>query len=73
MTQIKAPTCYKCKHFWEVDPTGLNCKAFPKGIPDRILKGYHKHKTSISGDQGIAFEELGDKDQLDVFIKANKD
>jgi len=35
---------------------GRKCKAFPRGIPDKIWLGEHKHRTPYPGDGGIRFE-----------------
>lgn len=33
--------CDSCKHFSH----SLKCKAFPDGIPQDIIDGYHEHQT----------------------------
>jgi len=52
------PVCFKCKHLIEDDKPGFRCDAFPKGIPQVMLKG-DKHDKPISGDNGILFEPKG--------------
>jgi len=37
------------------------CKAFPKGIPDKILTGEHDHTKPFKGDGGIRFEAIKPK------------
>jgi hypothetical protein len=56
-----APICFDCKNF--LQEFGLNCKAFPKGIPDEILFGENNH-TKMLPDQGneIVFEPIEDKE-----------
>ena len=49
------PPCNRCKHF-ELFSMPPRCKAFPRGIPDCILKGEEDHTTPIRGDHGIRFE-----------------
>ena len=48
----RRPLCLYCKHFIEM----WYCKAFPKEIPDVILRYEHDHKTPIEGDNGIQYE-----------------
>ena len=47
--------CNQCKHRIM---GGLNCKAFPDGISDDILRGIADHRFPIAGDRGIRFELL---------------
>ena len=59
--------CDICKHYIGtelieveegVEEDFLNiCNAFPKGIPEDILKGDHDHKSPHSGDNGIQWEK----------------
>jgi len=44
-------TCPKCAHYGG----GSTCKAFPKGIPDVILKGAQAHTKPYPGDNGTIF------------------
>jgi hypothetical protein len=44
--------CDKCKHIL----FGLNCKAYPDGIPEKILNGEHDHRKPYENDKGIQFE-----------------
>jgi len=55
----EAPICMKCKNYLRDDFDGLNCNAFPKGIPDEILFGENDHTTPLP-DQGndIVFEPI---------------
>jgi hypothetical protein len=34
-----------------------NCRAFPRGIPERFLSGDDHHLTPAEGDSGLMFEE----------------
>ena len=57
MTTIEPPLCMDCKHFVsEFD--NWHCKAFPGGIPEKILRGAADHKKPIKGDHGIQFEPI---------------
>ena len=48
--------CFECVNFWYGVPA--KCKAFPKGIPDKILFGEHDHRNPYPGDNGITFEPI---------------
>ena len=50
---VTEPLCMKCKHR---DSNPLTCKAFPKGIPVKILTGELDHHKAVAGDHGIQFE-----------------
>ena len=56
---VELITCYFCKHFdlSSERSSHLKCKAFPDGIPNKILKGEVKHIKPYPGDHGIQFEE----------------
>lgn len=52
-------SCIVCKHFnpfFEAD----SCKAFPHGIPKKILEGKVIHDKPYEGDGGIQFELMGE-------------
>lgn len=53
--------CVKCKHLSSEKPQ--TCKAFPDGIPRKILLGKHNHKNYFPGDRGIRFEPLEEGDK----------
>ena len=57
MVKIKENNCLICNNLL-VYP---NCKAFPNGIPKKILTGEYDHTKSVDGDNGIVFEPIGDK------------
>ena len=38
----------------------MKCKAFPDGIPEKILTGEHDHTKPFKGDNGIRFEPIED-------------
>jgi hypothetical protein len=46
--------CNDCSH--RVDGKAT-CKAFPDGIPSRILTGKHDHRKSYPGDNGVKFKK----------------
>lgn len=52
MTSIEEPQCYtrSCAHLELAPQGGIKCKAFPKGIPNRIAYGGDKHET-VAPDQ----------------------
>jgi len=51
------PMCLYCVHLDHVRLDVNACKAFPDGIPDGILMGFDDHRTPITGDGGIQFEQ----------------
>ena len=55
-----SPICNKCKHY-KKDGT---CKAFPKGIPEEILRGDFIHTKPFTGDHGIVFEPIKKKNNI---------
>tara|TARA_Y100001963_G_C6718014_1_gene417721 strand:+ start:515 stop:709 length:195 start_codon:yes stop_codon:yes gene_type:complete len=34
------------------------CEAFPNGIPEEIINGWHDHKKPYKGDNGIRYENV---------------
>jgi len=40
-------SCPNCRHGF--DSIDFSCHAFPKGIPDKILAGKHKHQVPVKG------------------------
>ena len=38
----------------------MKCKAFPKGIPEKIITGEHDHTNPFPGDNEIRFEPIED-------------
>ena len=57
MNKIKIPLCLECKHFYKNEYEELCCKAFPNGIPDKIIEGEIDHKKPYKKDKGIQFEK----------------
>ena len=53
MTDLSTLICIFCRHLCE---DGTRCTAFPKGIPDEILFGWHDHRLTFEGDGGTLFE-----------------
>jgi len=51
------PICTNCKYF-NISGIGLTCKAYPNGIPEKILTGEHDHTEPYKGDNGIQFEPI---------------
>jgi len=48
---LPLPSCMRCVHY-----KGLQCAAFPKRIPNDILRALHDHKTPYEGEKdGIRF------------------
>lgn len=54
MTTYMMPICFVCKNNTSKFP--WKCKAFPKGIPEKIIKGESDHRREYQGDDGIRFE-----------------
>lgn len=50
---VEVPQCARCRYKFR-DST---CKAFPNGIPAKILSGKHDHRKPYPGDNGIRFEQ----------------
>lgn len=49
--------CAKCKN--GLDVITFSCKAFPKGIPDKIMTGKNKHLKPLPGQKNsIVFEPI---------------
>lgn len=44
--------CHQCVHRTSV----WNCRAFPDGIPNEILRGDFLHTREFPGDHGIQFQ-----------------
>lgn len=55
--KINIPLCADCKHYNKFDYEKLSCKAYPKGIPEKIIEGEVDHKKPYKGDNGIQFEK----------------
>ena len=54
---LNIPMCFECKN----KLTDYTCKAFPDGIPDKILFGKVDHTKPYNGDHGIQFEPVDDE------------
>jgi len=51
--EIGLSQCVWCRHRAD---DGRRCRAFPKGIPDAILKNRHDHRYPYDGDYGVRYE-----------------
>jgi hypothetical protein len=61
MTTILIPICYKCKNRENLVSDPPVCKAFPKGIPDKIIFNGEQHNTPLpTQDNDIVFEPVED-------------
>lgn len=49
--------CYACKHLFTYEKK-MTCRAFPEGIPEKILSCGFDHSNAYEGDNGIRFEPL---------------
>jgi hypothetical protein len=63
-------TCLCCVHYTgkEVISPGRaekhHCKAFPDGIPDKIIYFFADHRLPYPGDNGIQFEFNPEKEEF---------
>ncbi len=53
-------TCSSCVHY----KGGLNCKAFPEGIPEEIYLLPYGHREPYPGDHGVLFEQRPKPDPI---------
>lgn len=51
--EIGLSQCVWCRHRAD---GGRRCRAFPRGIPDAILKNRHDHRYPYDGDYGVRYE-----------------
>ena len=52
----ESPLCMQCKNYDWFDRDKFSCKAFPAGVPDRIVMGEVSHRNHVKGDGGIKYE-----------------
>lgn len=64
MTIGDDPICMRCQHLIVPPPVkkpGLPCRAFPEGIPEKILLGDISHIENLDGDNGLKYKELSEE------------
>lgn len=49
---MQSTQCLNCKNYLGA----LTCRAFPDGIPEKIVTGQFDHTQPYEGDNGIRFE-----------------
>ena len=56
---IRELKCMTCKYYTDPDDYALpTCKAFPKGIPLKLLYEEVDHEKPYPGDNGIRYEPI---------------
>jgi hypothetical protein len=55
---INTTACASCRRFNRKDVLNDTCEAFPKGIPEEILRGDNNHRNPSIGDRGLRYEPL---------------
>jgi len=55
------PICFECKHFNRDPDAAMVCRAYPQGIPVKIMDSDFIHKSHYKGDHGIMFEPMEEK------------
>ena len=56
--KIFLPQCFDCKYYNRYDNDKHSCKAFPKGIPEKVFKNIIKHDHKLPSQTGdYIFEE----------------
>ena len=51
---MESDQCITCEHY----QMGGQCKAYPRGIPEKILEGELSHKEPQKGDRGIRYKRI---------------
>ena len=60
MTQLINLICFKCKHWLEFED---GCKAFPEGIPDKILRS-NKHNKPVKYQKNSLVYEFNENTEV---------
>lgn len=50
----RSETCWDCRHYLGAKA----CAAFPDGIPPEIWQAYRGHRSPVTGDNGIQYEQV---------------
>jgi len=57
------PICIDCAYYRPSEGSTLSCEAFPKGIPQKVLRGIVDHrKEHYKGDRGLLFKPYKEGD-----------
>jgi hypothetical protein len=52
------PLCMNCLHFDFENRKSLTCRAFPNGIPEKILTNRADHRREYPGDHGLRYDPI---------------
>ena len=67
---VQFSKCYVCKHFISGgELENFKCKAFPDGIPAKIVFGETNHNIPIEGDHGYRYENIFDETPAEEHTK----
>jgi hypothetical protein len=54
----QAPICMNCLHFDADNKFKLTCRAFPQGIPDKIILNEADHRLPFAGDHDLRYDPI---------------